>query len=228
VADCFKSLHYPGQDRSHPSQADRMINDDLPPQAFTKQDEGDDLAFYAPPRLVAHIDDSAIAALTGFYRHRLPTGARLLDLMSSWVSHLPDDRSYANVVGHGMNAEELLANPRLDQWFVQDLNVRPTMALADQAFNAVLCYVGVQYLQRPFEVFAEVRRTLVPDGPFIVSYSNRCFPTKAVAIWRTLSMKDQASLISNYMNRSGFHDVEAHVLADGSSGDPLVMVIGLA
>jgi hypothetical protein len=205
-----------------------MINDDLPPRAFTKQDEGDDLAFYAPPRLVAHIDDSAIAALTGFYRHRLPTGARLLDLMSSWVSHLPDDRSYANVVGHGMNAEELLANPRLDQWFVQDLNVRPTMALADQAFNAVLCCVGVQYLQRPFEVFAEVRRTLVPDGPFIVSYSNRCFPTKAVAIWRTLSMKDQASLISNYMNRSGFHDVEAHVLADGSSGDPLVMVIGLA
>jgi SAM-dependent methyltransferase len=205
-----------------------MINDDLPPRAFTKQDEGDDLAFYAPPRLVAHIDDSAIAALTGFYRHRLPTGARLLDLMSSWVSHLPDDRSYANVVGHGMNAEELAANPRLDQWFVQDLNVRPTMALADQAFDAVLCCVGVQYLQRPFEVFAEVRRTLVPDGPFIVSYSNRCFPTKAVAIWRTLSMKDQASLISNYMNRSGFHDVEAHVLADGSSGDPLVMVIGLA
>jgi hypothetical protein len=205
-----------------------MINDDLPPRAFTKQDEGDDLAFYAPPRLVAHIDDSAIAALTGFYHHRLPTGARLLDLMSSWVSHLPDDRSYANVVGHGMNAEELAANPRLDQWFVQDLNVRPTMALADQAFDAVLCCVGVQYLQRPFEVFAEVRRTLVPDGPFIVSYSNRCFPTKAVAIWRTLSMKDQASLISNYMNRSGFHDVEALVLADGSSGDPLVMVIGLA
>jgi len=205
-----------------------MINDDLPPQAFTKQDEGDDLAFYAPPRLVAHIDDSAIAALTSFYRHRLPTGARLLDMMSSCVSHLPDDRSYAHVVGHGMNVEELLANPRLDQWFVQDLNVRPTMALADQAFNAVLCCVGVQYLQRPFEVFAEVRRTLVPDGPFIVSYSNRCFPTKAVAIWRTLSMKDQASLISNYMNRSGFHDVEAHVLADGSSSDPLVIVIGLA
>ena len=205
-----------------------MINDDLPPQAFTKQDEGDDLAFYAPPRLVAHIDDSAIAALTSFYRHRLPTGARLLDMMSSCVSHLPDDRSYAHVVGHGMNVEELLANPRLDQWFVQDINVRPTMALADQAFNAVLCCVGVQYLQRPFEVFAEVRRTLVPDGPFIVSYSNRCFPTKAVAIWRTLSMKDQASLISNYMNRSGFHDVEAHVLADGSSSDPLVIVIGLA
>jgi hypothetical protein len=106
-----------------------MINDDIPPQAFTKQDEGDDLAFYAPPRLVAHIDESAIAALSGFYHHKLPTGARLLDLMSSWVSHLPDDRSYANVVGHGMNVEELAANRRLDQWFVQDLNAQPTLAL---------------------------------------------------------------------------------------------------
>ena len=205
-----------------------MINDDLSPQAFTKQDEGDDLAFYAPPRLVAHIDESAIAALSGFYRYKLPTGARLLDLMSSWVSHLPDDRSYANVVGHGMNVEELAANRRLNQWFVQDLNAQPTLTLADQAFDAVLCCVGVQYLQRPFEVFAEVRRTLVPDGLFIVSYSNRCFPTKAVAIWRALNMEDQASLISSYMNRSGFHDVEAHVLADGSSGDPLVTVVGLA
>jgi SAM-dependent methyltransferase len=148
--------------------------------------------------------------------------------MSSWVSHLPDDRSYADVVGHGMNAEELAANPRLDRWFVQDLNARPTLALADQAFDAVLCCVGVQYLQRPFEVFAEVRRTLVPDGPFIASYSNRCFPTKAVAIWRALSMGDQASLISSYMNHSGFHDVEARVLANGASGDPLVTVIGLA
>lgn len=205
-----------------------MINDDLSPQAFTKQDEGDDLAFYAPPRLVAHIDENAITALSGFYRHKLPTGARLLDLMSSWVSHLPDDRSYANVVGHGMNVEELAANPRLGQWFVQDLNAQPTLTLADQAFDAVLCCVGVQYLQRPFEVFAEVRRTLVPNGLFIVSYSNRCFPTKAVAIWRALNMEDQASLISSYMNRSGFHDVEAHVLVDGSSGDPLVTVVGLA
>jgi SAM-dependent methyltransferase len=162
--------------------------------------------------------------LTDFYRHELPTGARLLDLMSSWVSHLPDDRSYADVVGHGMNAEELAANPRLNRWFVQDLNARPTLAFANQAFDAVLCCVSVQYLQRPFEVFAEVRRTPVPDGPFIASYSNRCFPTKAVAIWRALSMEDQALLITNYMNRSGFHDVEAHVLADGSSGDPLVTV----
>lgn len=142
-----------------------MNYDDLPPRAFAKQDEGDDLTFYAPPRLVTHIDESAVAALTNFYRDTVPAGARVLDLMSSWVSHLPGDRSYAEVVGHGMNAEELGANPRLDRWFVQDLNADAVLALSDETFDAALCCVGVQYLQRPLEVFGEVRRTLVPAAP---------------------------------------------------------------
>ena len=205
-----------------------MSNDGLPPQAFSKQDEGDDLAFYAPPPLVTHIDESAVAALTSFYRDMLPTGAHVLDLMSSWVSHLPDDRRYAEVVGHGMNAGELAANPRLNRWFVRDLNVQPALPLPDQSVDAALCCVGVQYLQRPFEVLAEIRRALVPGGPFIASYSNRCFPTKAVAIWRALNMENRASLIGNYMDRSGFQDVQAHVLADGCSGDPLIAVVGRA
>ena len=37
---------------------------ELPAGAFAKQDPGDDLAFYAPPRLVTHIDEAATAALT--------------------------------------------------------------------------------------------------------------------------------------------------------------------
>lgn len=205
-----------------------MIDDDLPPNAFTKQDEGDDLTFYAPTRLVKHIDDIAVAALTEFYSDMLPEGARVLDLMSSWVSHLPDDRRFAEVVGHGMNAKELAANPRLDRSFVQDLNVEPSLPLADHTFDAALCCVGVQYLQRPFEVFSGIRRALVPRGLFIASYSNRCFPTKAVAIWRALDMEDQASLIGRYMDRSGFHGIEARVLYDGGNGDPLIAVIGRA
>lgn len=200
----------------------------LPPDAFDKEDAGDDLTFYAPPRLVTHIDESAVAALTGCYRELLPEGARVLDLMSSWVSHLPDDHSYVEVVGHGMNAEELAANPRLDRWFVQDLNADPAFPLAEAAFDAALCCVGVQYLQRPFEVFAEVRRVLVPGAPFAVSYANRCFPTKAVAIWRSLDMRGQSSLVSLYLQRAGFGRVEARVLADGSRSDPLVAVIGYA
>lgn len=201
---------------------------EFPPEAFAKQDTGDDLAFYAPPRLVTHIDESAVAALEGFYRRLLPDGGRLLDLMSSWVSHLPSDRAYAEVVGHGMNAVELDANPRLTRWFVQNLNDNPVLPLGDRACDAAMACVGVQYLQQPLAVFAEVRRVLVPGAPFIVSFSNRCFPTKAVAIWRALDIGGHAALVKLYLERAGFTGVTAHSLADGTVSDPLVAVVGLA
>jgi len=201
---------------------------ELPPDAFAKQDTGDDLAFYAPPRLVTHIDETATAALTDFYRTTLPNGGRMLDLMSSWVSHLPDDHTYAAVVGHGMNAEELGANMRLSRSFVQDLNQDPTLPLDDRSHDAALCCVGVQYLQRPSEVFADVRRVLVAGAPFVVSFSNRCFPTKAVAIWRALDTKGHAALVELYLERAGFADVKVDLLADGRTSDPLVAVTGRA
>jgi hypothetical protein len=197
---------------------------ELPKGAFTRQDNGDDLAFYAPPRLVTHIDAGATAALTQFYRTTLPAGGRVLDLMSSWVSHLPDDRVYAEVVGHGMNAEELAANPRLDRWFVQDLNRDVVLPFDDQYFDAALCCVGVQYLQRPHEVFAEIRRVLVPGASFVISFSNRCFPMKAVAIWRALDTNGHAALVKLYCERAGFNDVRVDLLADGRTSDPLVAV----
>jgi hypothetical protein len=200
---------------------------ELPPDAFAKQDTGNDLDFYAPPRLVTHIDEGAVAALTQLYRKQLPAGGRLLDLMSSWVSHLPDNREYAEVVGHGMNAVELEANPRLTRWFVQNLNQDPVLPLGDQAFDAAMACVGVQYLQQPLAVFAEVQRVLAPGAPFIVSFSNRCFPTKAVAIWRALDTGGQAALVQLYLERAGFVNIRVNLLADGVGGDPLVAVIGL-
>jgi ubiquinone/menaquinone biosynthesis C-methylase UbiE len=148
--------------------------------------------------------------------------------MSSWVSHLPDERVYAEVMGHGMNAEELAANPRLTRWFVQDFNRTTALPLDDGAFDAALCCVGVQYLKRPLEVLREVRRVLVPGAPFVVSFSNRCFPTKAVAIWRALDMSGHAQLVRLYLERSGFTDVSARLLRDGRQSDPLVAVIGRA
>ncbi len=201
---------------------------ELPKGAFTKQDSGDDLLFYAPPRLVTHIDEGATAALTGFYRTTLPSGGRVLDLMSSWVSHLPDDRVYVEVVGHGMNAEELGVNPRLMRWFVQNLNRDPALPFEDRCFDAALCCVGVQYLQNPHKVFSEVRRILVPGAPFVVSFSNRCFPMKAVAIWRALDANGHAALVKLYLERAGFTDVRIDLLADGSSSDPLVAVTASA
>lgn len=201
---------------------------ELPAHAFNKQDPGDDLAFYGMARLVTHIDEDATAALTDCYRALVPEGGRVLDLMSSWVSHLPQEAAYAEVVGHGMNPDELAANPRLSRWFVQDFNRDPVLPLDDGAFDAALCCVGVQYLQRPVEVFREVRRVLAPGAPFVISYSNRCFPTKAVAIWLSLDLNGHAALIRLYLERAGFSDVTPELLKDGRGSDPLVAMIGRA
>ena len=200
---------------------------EFPAKAFDKVDATDDALFYAPARLVSHIDGNAIAALTAFYRTALPTNGVIFDLMSSWVSHLPPGLTASAVIGHGMNAEELAANPRLTQHFVQDLNRTPKLPLDTACLDAALCCVGVQYLQKPVEVFEEVARVLRPGSPFIVSFSNRCFPTKAVAVWRALDGGGHASLVRLYLERAGFADVEVHVLADGLLGDPLTVVAGL-
>ncbi|MCB2072712.1 MAG: methyltransferase domain-containing protein [Novosphingobium sp.] len=201
---------------------------EFPPGSFERVDDGDDAAFYAPPRLVTHIDDAAIAALRDHYGRVLKPNGVVLDLMSSWVSHLPEEPELSEVIGHGMNAQELEANPRLTRWFVQDLNRETALPLEDASCDAALCCVSVQYLQKPVEVFAEVRRVLRPGSPFIVTYSNRCFPTKAVAIWRSLDLRGHATLIHLYLTRAGFSGIEVEVLANGMGGDPLVAVTGLA
>lgn len=195
----------------------------LPPNAFDKSDGTSDFDFYAAPRLVTHIDEGAVTALTRHYAALLSPKDRVLDLMSSWTSHLPTDCDL-HVVGHGMNAGELAANPRLSRWFVQDLNRDVGLTEPDHSFDAVLICVGVQYLQRPLAVFRELRRVLRPGGVVVTSHSNRCFPTKAVAVWRHLDMQGQAALIRLYMETTGFHDIRPLVLADGRSCDPLIAV----
>ncbi|HEX3918985.1 MAG TPA: methyltransferase domain-containing protein [Caulobacteraceae bacterium] len=201
---------------------------DLPPWAFEKEDPGRDGAFYAEARLTTHIDDGAIAALTGFYRQALPAGGVILDLMSSWVSHLPAEIAYAEVIGHGMNTEELAANPRLSRHFLQDLNVDPVLPLETGSLDAATICVGVQYLQRPVEVFTDLARVLKPGAPLVVSFSNRCFPTKAVAVWLRLNDDGHATLVELYMQAAGFKDVEVHALSYGRMCDPMYAVVGRA
>ena len=202
---------------------------ELPPGAFHKADPAPDAAFYAAPRFVAHIDDGAIAAVTALYRDAFPLGGPLgvtvLDLMSSWVSHLPEDEAYAEVIGVGMNARELAANPRLDRWLVRDLNADPALPLDDGSVDAVGLCVSIQYLQRPVEVLREVERVLRPGGVLAVTFSNRCFPTKAVAIWQSLAPAGQCALVAHYLQQAGLSAIEARDLSPSGRGDPLWAVI---
>ena len=198
----------------------------LPRDAFTKADPGDDAAFYTEPRLVTHIDGPAIAALTEYYRAALPAGGVVLDLMSSWVSHLPPEIAYAEVIGHGMNAVELAANPRLTRWFTQDLNRDPKLPLEDASVDAAMICVSVQYLEQPVAVLGEVARVLRPGGRVVIAFSNRCFPTKAVMVWRMLDEDSHARLVSLYLGHAGFSEITAVRLLDGVKSDPLTVVTG--
>ena len=199
----------------------------LPAEAFRKADPSPDAAFYRQPRFVTHIDDGAIAAVTAVYREVLPADGDILDLMSSWVSHLPPEVRYRSVTGLGMNEAELAANPRLTTNIVRDLNADPALPFADGAFDGAGLCVSVQYLQRPVEVFRDVRRTLRPGAPLVVSFSNRCFPSKAVAIWQALDGADQQRLVAAYLRTAGFDAIEGRSSLP-SGGDPLWVVVGRA
>jgi SAM-dependent methyltransferase len=199
---------------------------ELPPRAFAKPDPSPDPLFYGQPRFVTHIDDAAVAAVTRLYRELFPPGGVVLDLMGSWISHLPDDLRFAEVIGHGMNAEELAANGRLDRAFVQDLNRDPALPLPDGSVDAVGLCVSIQYLQRPVEVLREVRRVLRPGGAIAITFSNRCFPSKAVAIWQALDGREHCALVSLFLRRAGFGTVEVREPVPPGRGDPLWAVIG--
>lgn len=176
----------------------------------SKLDESDDALFYEQPRFVTHVDDAFLRRLTQLYRDRLSSGSCVLDLMSSWVSHLPEEMHFATVVGHGLNAQELARNPRFDRWFVQNLNQQPRLPEADASFDAVLIAVSVQYLQRPESVLAEVRRVLRPGGQLIISFSNRLFYSKAIAAWRDGSDRQRLALVQHYIQQTpGFSNPEA-------------------
>ena len=201
-----------------------MAAEGFPARFFERQDESSDALFYDQPRFVTHIDDATIAALTDFYEEFLPADCRVLDLMSSWVSHLPSTR-YARVEGLGMNAAELAANRRLDAHVVQDLNEDPCLPYEAGQVDRALMAVSVQYLVRPIEVFADLRRVLAPSGQVAVALSHRCFPTKAVLAFRALSPSDRVQLVSAYLHRAGFAAI-AFVDRSPAEGDPLWIVTG--
>jgi SAM-dependent methyltransferase len=206
------------------------MENSLPPSYFTRYDESDDRSFYVYPRLTAHIDEPACAAVTRLLREELPPGGRILDLMSSYVSHLPPEVSYAEVVGLGMNEDELRLNTQLSSHLIHDLNAEPALPFPDASFDGAACTVSVQYLTRPVEVFAEVGRVLRPGAPFVVTFSNRCFPSKAVQVWVGTSDSQHAALVQRYFALSDrFDDVR---FLDRSPrrwlSDPLFAVVGRA
>jgi SAM-dependent methyltransferase len=199
-----------------------------PEEAFRRTDEAPDEEFYRTPRLVTHIDDGAIAAVTQLYRELFPPCGEILDLMSSWISHLPPEVEYGRVIGLGMNEVELRRNERLDSYVLQNLNVDPRLPFGSGEFDGAGICVSVDYLTRPVEVLREVGRVLKVGAPVVITFSNRCFPTKAVEIWHRLDDAGHMRLVESFLEEAGnFRDVHG---LDRSPrrlfSDPLYAVIG--
>jgi SAM-dependent methyltransferase len=189
---------------------------------FERQDPNDDADFYAAPRFVTHIDPSAVRAVGALYDELAVPDGRVLDLMASWVSHL-SRRPEGGLVLLGMNAAELGANSMAEEHVLRDLNYDPDLPFADASFDAVTCCVSIDYLVRPIEVLREVARVLRPGGVVVVTFSNRCFPTKAIRGWLLTDDANHLAIVRAYLEQAaGFGPVSVQRrTAEDSHGDPL-------
>jgi len=191
-------LNGPGMQTRINGRATDFFSDD----PFSRDDETDDAGFYERPRLVNHLDDMAIEVISDVYGRLIPPGSDVLDLMSSWKSHMPEELELGTLTGLGMNPIELEANSRLTNRVIHDLNRNTELPFDDKQFDAVLLTVSVEYLTRPFEVFADIARVLKPGGLLAVSFSNRWFPPKAIRIWKGLHEFERMGLVSEYFLKS--------------------------
>jgi len=201
----------------------------VPSEFFRRLDDSDDELFYSSPRLLVHIDDHAIATIGKIFAEKLPKNGVLLDLMSSWRSHLPSSLSPRRVVGLGMNRIEMEDNPALTDVVVHNLNRLPQLPFNDAEFDGAMLTVSVQYLIHPVEMFGEVGRVLKPAAPFIVSFSNRMFPTKAVTLWMEASESQRIDVVKLYFANTGlFERIESIDRTDrtGPRSDPVYAVVG--
>jgi hypothetical protein len=207
---------------------------------FRRTDESPDTNFYGPARLVTHIDDNAIETLRSYYAEVLPRKGKILDLCSSWISHLPKEVEEAanadalQVIGMGMNKAELAANPVLSSTHLVDLNANPSIPAEITDLDATVCVVSIDYLTQPLQVLTSIRDASKPGAMVHLVLSNRCFPTKAIRRWLQISEEERVGMVSDYLHFAGWKDIEAVTLVQpgagrswiGGGNDPLWVVRG--
>jgi len=193
---------------------------------FSRTDEAPDSEFYRQPRFVTHIDDDAINALTAYYAKTVPHDSEILDLCSSWISHFPKDFPKKRAVGVGMNYDELKRNQFLDEYIVLDLNQKPELPFDDNSFDVITNAVSVDYLMKPQEIFAEMGRVLRPGGLAIMSFSNRCFPTKVSQIWLRTSDPEHVFIVGAFFHYAGMFEPAQGIDISPKPGrsDPMYVV----
>ena len=197
-----------------------------PAHWFQRIDEDPDEVFYASPRFVEHIDKATIEKLREYYAEIIDEETNVLDLMSSWISHLPSEIKLTRSSGLGMNEQELRANNQLSDWCVHNLNTKPQLPYPADTFDYVLCAVSIQYLTAPIEVLKSALGVLRKRGRIVIAMSHLLFPTKAVSIFQHIAPQDRIKLVSSYLEIAGFDEVTA-LDRSPTNADPLWIVTGL-
>jgi hypothetical protein len=178
------------------------------------------------------VDDAALAAITDLYREIMPAGGAILDVMSSWMPHLPPEIAYRRVAGIGKDPCVLAENPFLDEWRVRDLNTDPALPFANGEFDGAAMCGAIQHLTRPSEVIREIGRVLKPGAPLVVTFSQRCVATKAIACWCLLDDAAQLCLVArHFVDAGNFTDIrciDRTPPSETGGGVPLYAVIGLS
>lgn len=177
--------------------------------AFARDDDAPDSVFYSTPRRVMHIDNVCAEQITAFYRNHLRAGDTVLDLMAGWHSHLAGHAG--DIIGLGMNAEEMADNPQLCSHVVHDLNAAPRLALDDASFDVVVNTVSIEYLTQPLAVLKEAQRILKPGGKLLITFSNRFFPPKVIALWKQLHPVERLNWVSQLVHEAGFSEIQTRV-----------------
>lgn len=198
----------------------------VPITAFTAVEHSPDPAFSAEITF-ERIDTAALAAVTNLYREVLPAGGAILDVMAGWVPHLPPESPFRRVVGIGIDKRALLENPFLDEWRLQDLNRSPILPFGAGEFDGATICGAIQCLRRPGEVIREIARVLRPGAPLIVTFSNRCQATKAIACWCLLDETGHLCQIAQRFAEAGnWADIRCLDRTPPGGGQPLYAVIG--
>jgi SAM-dependent methyltransferase len=199
----------PGMQLRYDDRATDFFSDD----PFERADDNSDSDFYFQARHIDHLDENALKQLKSVYNKLIPADSEILDLMSSINSHIDNSHDRKRIVGLGMNEEELSANPCLDEIIVHDINQESGLPFDDASFDIVVCSLSIEYITQPSSLFDEVARLLRPGGRFIISFSNRWFPTKAVKVWNNLHDFERIGLVMEYFIASAhFGDINTYSL----------------
>ncbi len=187
------------------SELPQVHTDFHEPSFYERQDETPDTEFYNKARIVGHVDAQASENLKQMYALHLKPGMRVLDLMSSVQSHLPEDL-HLQVDGVGLNDTEMGQNPLLAAHRVHDLNADPEIPGKPGGYDAIVCSLSFEYLTRPVEVLQSARELLRPGGQLLIGVSNRWFPTKAITGWLDMHEFERIGYILDCIRRAGFRD----------------------